>query len=143
MGEHFLLQPSLSSSNQWAGASQRDGGRMKNALTFAAVAEAATGLALLIAPSLVVHLLLGEQLTDVAIPLARVGGIAIIALAIACWPGPPLLGMLIYSALITLYFAYLFFADGLTGVLLWPAAAIHVVLTVLLGRAWLAARAAR
>jgi hypothetical protein len=116
---------------------------MKNALTFAAVAEAATGLALLIAPSLVVHLLLGEQLTDVAIPLARVAGIAIIALAIACWPGPPLLGILIYSALITLYFAYLFFAHGLTGVLLWPAAAIHVVLTVLLGRAWLAARAAR
>jgi hypothetical protein len=45
---------------------------MKNALTFAAVAEAATGLALLIAPSLVVHLLLGEQLTGTAIPVARV-----------------------------------------------------------------------
>ena len=58
---------------------------MKNALTFAAVGEAATGLALLIAPSLVVHLLLGEQLTSVAIPVARVTGIAVIALAIACW----------------------------------------------------------
>ena len=67
---------------------------MKNALTFAAVAEAATGLALLIAPSLVVQLLLGEQLTGVAIPVARVAGIALIGLAIACWPGPPLVGML-------------------------------------------------
>jgi hypothetical protein len=76
---------------------------MKNALTFAAVAEAATGLALLIAPSLVVQLLLGEQLTGVAIPVARVAGIALIGLGIACWPGPPLVGMLTYSALVTLY----------------------------------------
>ena len=78
---------------------------MKNALTFAAVAEAATGLALLIVPSLVGQLLLGEQLTGVAIPVARVAGIALIALGIACWPGPPLVGMLIYSALVTLYLA--------------------------------------
>ena len=106
---------------------------MKNVLTFAAVAEAATGLALLIAPSLVVHLLLGEQLTGIAIPVARVAGIAVIALAIACWPGPPLVGMLTYSASITLYFAYLGFA-GSTGILLWPAVVIHVILTALLTR---------
>jgi hypothetical protein len=76
---------------------------MKYALTFAAVAEAATGSGLLIVPSLVVQLLLGEQLTGVAIPVARVAGIALIGLGIACWPGPPLVGMLTYSALVTLY----------------------------------------
>jgi hypothetical protein len=65
---------------------------MKNALAFAAVAEAATGLGLLIVPSLVVQLLLGEQLTGVAIPVARVAGIALMGLGIACWPGPPLVG---------------------------------------------------
>jgi len=107
---------------------------MKNALTFAAVAEAATGLALLIAPSPVVQLLLGEQLTGVAIPVARVAGIVLIGLGIACWPGPPLGGMLTYSALITLYLAYLGFADGLTGVLLWPLVALHLILTALLTR---------
>jgi hypothetical protein len=111
---------------------------MKSALAFAAIGEAVTGLALLIVPSLVGQLLLGEQLAGVAIPVARVGGIAVIALAIACWPGPPLIGMLIYSASITLYFTYLGFAGGLAGVLLWPAVFLHVVLTVLLGRAWLA-----
>jgi hypothetical protein len=47
---------------------------MKNAPTFAAVAEAATGLGLLIVPSLVVQLLLGEQLTGVAISVVRVTG---------------------------------------------------------------------
>ena len=107
---------------------------MKNALTFASVAEAATGLALLIVPSLVGQLLLGEQLTGVAIPVARVSGIALIALGIACWPGPPLVGMLTYSASVTLYLAYLGFAGGLTGVLLWPAVMLHAILTALLTR---------
>ena len=73
---------------------------------FAAVGEAATGLALLIVPSLVGRLLLGEELTGVAIPVARVLGIALIALGVACWPGPPRVGMLTYSAAVTLYLAY-------------------------------------
>ena len=110
---------------------------MKKVLIFAAVGEAATRLALLVVPSLVGQLLLGDELTGVTIPVARVAGIALIALGITCWPGPPLVGMLIYSVLATLYFAYLGFAGGLTGVLLWPAIALHVVLTILLGRAWL------
>ena len=107
---------------------------MKNVLTFAAVAEVATGLALLIIPSLVGQLLLGEQLVGVAIPIARVTGIALIALGIACWPGPPLAGMLAYSALVTLYLAYLGFLGALAGVLLWPVVALHAILTALLTR---------
>ena len=110
------------------------GRSMKNVLTFAAIGEAATGLALLIVPSLVGQLLLGEQLTGVAIPVARVSGIALIALGIACWPGPPLVGMLTYSALVMLYLAYLGLAGGVTGVLLWPAVVLHVILTALLTR---------
>jgi hypothetical protein len=77
---------------------------------------------------------LGEELTGVAIPVARVTGIALIALGIACWPGPPLLGMLIYSAVLTLYLAFLGFAGGSTGVFLWPAIVLHVILTALLTR---------
>ena len=42
-------------------------------LAIAAVAEAATGLALLLAPSLVGQLLLGAELTGVAIPVADGG----------------------------------------------------------------------
>jgi len=105
---------------------------MKKVLIFAAVGEAATGLALLIVPLLVGQLLLGEELTGVAIPVARVAGIALIALGIACWPGPPQLGMLTYSTLVTLYLAYLGFTGALTGVLLWPAVVLHVILTVFL-----------
>jgi hypothetical protein len=111
---------------------------MKNVLIFAAVAEAATGLALLIVPSLVGQLLLGEELTGVAIPVGRVTGMALIGLGIACWPGPPRVGMLTYSALVALYLAYLGFAGGLTGIFLWPAVALHAILSVFLGRLWLA-----
>ena len=114
---------------------------MKQVLIVAAVAEAATGLAMLIVPSLVAQLLLGEQLTGVAMPVARVCGIGLIGLGIACWPGPPLVGMLTYSAMVTLYLAYLGFAGGLTGLFLWPAVSLHVVLSILLGRAWLATEA--
>jgi hypothetical protein len=67
-----------------------------------------------------------------------VAGIALIALGVACWPGPPLVGMLIYSAVVTLYLAYLGFAGGLAGFFLWPAIAFHAVLSILLSRAWLA-----
>ena len=116
---------------------------MKNVLIFAAVGEGATGLALLIVPSLVGRLLLGEELAGVAIPVARVAGIALIALGIACWPGPPTVGMLTYSTAVALYLAYLGLAGGLTGVLLWPAVALHVVLSILLGRAWLATEASK
>lgn len=112
-------------------------GTTNKALIFAAVAEVATGLALLIVPSLVGQLLLGEELTGIAMPVARVAGVALIGLGITCWPGPPLVGMLTYSTVIALYLAYLGFAGGLTGVFLWPAVALHLVLSILLGCAWL------
>ena len=105
---------------------------MKHALIIAAVSEAATGLAQLIAPSLVGQLLLGEEFAGVALAVARVAGIALIALGIACWPCPSLAGILIYSALITVYLAYLGFVGGFAGVLLWPAVILHVILTALL-----------
>ena len=108
---------------------------MKTVLVLAAVAEAATGVALLIVPSLVGWLLLGEELTGVAIPVVRVTGIALVALGVACWPGTPLFGMLTYSAAVTLYLAYVGFAGGLTGILLWPAVVLHLILTAFLTRA--------
>jgi hypothetical protein len=43
---------------------------MKNVLTFAALAEIATGIALLVVPSLVGQLLLGDELVGVATPVA-------------------------------------------------------------------------
>jgi hypothetical protein len=110
---------------------------MKNVLGFAAVAEAATGLALLLIPSLVSLLLLGTELTGVSIPIACVTGIALVGLGVACWPNcTALCGMLTYSALVTLYLAYVGIRGEWVGPLLWPAVALHAVLTLLLGRIW-------
>ena len=61
---------------------------MKKLLALAAFSEAATGLALLIVPSLVGRLLFGAELTGVAIPVARVLGIALIALGVRLLAGP-------------------------------------------------------
>jgi hypothetical protein len=108
---------------------------MKKALALAAVAEAGLGLVLLVYPPIVVRLLLGADIAGAGIVVSRVAGIALIALGVACWPGPPRVGMLTYSAAVTLYLAYVGFVGGLSGILLWPAVILHVILTVLLARA--------
>jgi hypothetical protein len=105
---------------------------MKNVLLLAAVLEAATGAALLMVPSLVGRVLLGEEFTGIATSVARVLGIALVALGVACWPGPPRFGMLIYSVAVGLYLAYLGIAGSANGVLLWPVIALHLVLAALL-----------
>jgi len=74
------------------------------------------------------QLLFDGGLTGAGTPMTRVAGIALIALGVACWPGPPLDGMLTYSAVVTLYLAAVGFAGGLTGMLLWPAVVLHVIL---------------
>ncbi len=78
---------------------------MRPVLVIAAVAEIATGLVLLLAPTLVGQLLLGADLAGLAATVARVAGIALIGLGVACWPGPPILGMLFYGAAVTLILA--------------------------------------
>lgn len=105
---------------------------LKKVLILAAVAEGLTGLALLSVPSFVGRLLFNEELAGAGIVSARITGIALIALGVACWPGPPVAGMLVYGAAVALYFVYVGFAGGLTGLLLWPAAVLHFVLTALL-----------
>ena len=114
---------------------------MEKVLVCAAVGEAATGVALLIVPSIVGRLLFGAELAGVSIPVARVAGIALIALGIACRPAgdanPGLPAMLLYGLLATLYLAWLGMSGEWVGSLLWPAVMLHAILTILLVRAWL------
>ncbi len=117
-------------------ARARDERHMRKVLALAAVGEIATGLALLLVPSLVGQLLMGQELTGVTIQLARVTGIALVGLGVACWPGTPLLGMLTYSSAVALYLGYVGLAGGPSGMLLWPAVAFHVTLSVLLTVTW-------
>ena len=100
------------------------------------VTEIATGVTLLVVPSIIGRLLFGEEFTGAAISVACVTGIALIALGFACWPGcRALCGMLVYSAAVTLYLAYVGFAGNFSGMLLWPVVVAHLILTALLTRA--------
>jgi len=116
----------------------------KPILALAAVGEAATGLVLLAYPPIVVEPLFGAQIAGVGVAMSRIAGIALIALGLACWPGGTrgraLSGMLTYTTLAALYLVYVGIGGEWTGKLLWPAIAAHLILMIVLGRAWLDAR---
>ena len=116
---------------------------MKKLLVVAALSEGATGLILLAYPPIVIRLLFGEEIAGAGVIMSRVAGISLIALGVACRPDSaslwPLYGMLTYSSLVMLYLAYVGFG-GEAGILLWPAVAVHAILSVLLVREWLQQR---
>ena len=106
-----------------------------------AILEAATGLALISAPSLVARLLLGGDASGAGSSLGRLAGLALLSLGSACWPtkgqielDPPRRAMLTYNALIAVFLLYLGITGERTGRLLWPAVVVHGVLTLLLCR---------
>jgi hypothetical protein len=115
-------------------------------LKLTALIEAATGLALIAVPSVVVRLLLGGEISGAGIPLGRVAGFGLFSLGMACWPprtsapsgksACALRSMLTYNILTTLYLFSLGIGGAWIGPLLWPAVALHGVLSFLLARQW-------
>ena len=117
---------------------------MKKLLVVAAAAEVAVGVALMIDPSLVAKLLLGDGVSGIASALGRVAGIALLSLGVACWPrsdtgghSSALRGLLSYNLLATIYLLSLAIGGTSVGLLLWPTVVLHGILTSLLGREWL------
>ncbi len=114
-------------------------GRPAESFFLAAVGEAGAGLILLIHPSIVVRLLFAAEIAGAGVVMSRIAGISLIALGIACWPVRAatwaLCGMLTYSLLAMLYLIYLGLGGQWPGKLLWPAVAVHAVLTIVLARA--------
>jgi len=106
----------------------------------AAGLEIGTGFVLIASPSLFTRLLFGSALTSPGPGLGRLAGIALLALAVACWPsglstsGATWRGLLLFSALCAAYLIYRGIRGGATGPLLWPAAGVHAVLALLLAR---------
>src|SRR5262249_33332405 len=98
----------------------------------------------MVGPSFVARLLLGVEPTGVANLVARVAGIGLFSLGVACWPWRStswaLCGMLTYNSLATLGLLYLALNGKWDGPLLWPAVVLHAVLTLLLARSWFKSR---
>ena len=113
-------------------------------LALGAIVEGATGLGLMILPGVVVQLLLVGEVSGVGLALARVAGIGLLSLALACWPDSrpvggstkPLQALLTYNLLITAYLTYLGVDGEMVGKLLWPVVALHAVMTLIFARAW-------
>ena len=111
---------------------------MKRLLVLTAVVEGLTGLILLAYPPIVIQLLLNSPIIAISVLIGRLTGIVLIALAVACWPDRNLsrafFGMLTYNALATLFLVYAGLI-GASGILLWPAVALHAGLSILLVQA--------
>ena len=110
-------------------------------LAVAATFETVTGTALIFAPN-IVRLLLGTDISGVVLVIARMVGVGLLLLGVACWPRvegtiPRLRAMLIYNLLATAYLGYLRFSSQSVGKLLLPALAVHAVLAILFVGAWL------
>jgi hypothetical protein len=112
---------------------------MKKLLILTAVLEGLTGLTFFAYPSLVVRLLFGSEIAGLGLSISRFAGIILISLGIACWPDHNMIrafyGMLTYNLLAMLYLFYMG-VNGTAGILLWPAIAVHAVLSALLFLAW-------
>jgi hypothetical protein len=105
---------------------------MKKLLTITAIIEAATGLGLLMAPTLLAQLLLGGTLdTPAALTVARVGAAALLAISVACWLSREngralVIAMLLYNVVVVAILVHAALALALSGPGLWPAIALHL-----------------
>src|SRR5688572_7705398 len=109
---------------------------MKLLLIITAVFEGATGLALLVAPSMTVSTLLGAELdTPAALVVGRIAGAALAALAIACWQARDgerygigagvIAAMFVYNLAAALIVTYAGVGLGLHSALMWPVIVTH------------------
>jgi hypothetical protein len=113
---------------------------MKNLLTVTAAIEGVTGLLLVAAPSLVTRFLLASSLDgSVALTVARLTGLALLALTLACWQARLdgdtraakglVNAMVLYNIGAAVLLAYAGIGLRLSGILLWPAILLHAIMS--------------
>ena len=106
-------------------------------LVVTAIVEAGTGLALVMVPSVVTTILLGATLDPpVALVVARIAGVALLSLGVACWLASKearsrasrglIAAMLLYNVAVPVVLAL----AGLYGIGLWPVVLAHAALAV-------------
>ena len=108
--------------------------------------EVVTGLGLIVAPSLLARLLFGSDLNAAGEATGRIAGLVMVCLAAGCWPRASGAGAHALTPLMALSWlaAAFLIITGLiganVGILLWPAAALHLILAILLARVWMESR---
>jgi hypothetical protein len=114
---------------------------MHTLLVATALVEGVTGMALVALPSSLATLLLGASLdAPAALTLARVAGVALVALALTCWltrqDGPShaarglVAALALYHTGVAIVLAYAGIGLALSGLVLWPTVLFHAAMTV-------------
>ncbi|MEK1928371.1 MAG: hypothetical protein AAAC47_01015 [Pararhizobium sp.] len=117
------------------------GANSKLLLSVTGVVEAATGLALMLAPALLVQVLLGAAPdAPVGTTVGRVAGAAVLSLAVVCWlsrddvVGKAAKGlvtaMLFYNFAVVAILVLEWLRHGISGIAFWPVVAGHIALGV-------------
>jgi hypothetical protein len=106
-----------------------------------AATEASTGLGLLLLPSVPFDVLLGLESAKVdAIFVGRIAGAALLAIGVASWLARTdelspslfglLVGILLYNTVVSILLVYAGIVLKMTGGMLWPTVAFHLILAV-------------
>jgi len=114
---------------------------MRSLLVVTALLEGVTGLALVAVPSRLAALLLGSSLdAPAASTIARVAGVALVTLAVACWltrhDGQSraarglVAALALYHTGVVIVLAYASIGLTLSGSGLWPTVLFHAAMTV-------------
>ena len=114
---------------------------MHTLLVVTALGEGMTGLVLVALPSRLATLLLGASLDPpAALTLARVAGVALVALTLTCWLSRHdsqsraarglVAAMAFYHTGVAIVLAYASLGSALSGVGLWPTVLVHAAMTV-------------
>jgi hypothetical protein len=114
---------------------------MKNLLPLTAISEFITGLVLVMLPSKLISLLLGSTLdSPIALTVARIAGVALMALGIICWKARNdkqlssvkglLSGLIVYNTGVIAVLAYADIGLRLSGIGLWPVVLVHFVMAI-------------
>jgi hypothetical protein len=114
----------------------------------AAGLEVITGVGLVVVPSLLARLLFGSEMNATGDLVGRISGLVMLCLALGCWPRAfksedrqqTLAPLFALSLLATVFLIYVGIRGVNVGVLLWPAAAAHLILAILLARGWMSRR---
>jgi hypothetical protein len=120
---------------------KKAGTGMKTLLIFTALLEAATGLALVLLPSVVASILIGAALdTPAGLVIARLAGGALLSIGTACWLARNdehsvaaiglIAALLLYNAAAVAVLVYAGLGLRLSGIGLWPAVVLHSSLAV-------------
>lgn len=111
----------------------------RSLLIASAVLEFGAAAGLLIAPSLVASVMIGEALDSPAsFVVGRIGGAALLAIALGCWRGSKtvnrdvvivlLVGLLAYNSAVPVLLVHAAVVSGLHGIGLWPTVVVHSLL---------------